>query len=70
MNSNTDEFEELVKDPERLYEHLADQINEISRILNDDEDFCNKDIDATTQYMKTMEKKMIEKFRELENKLE
>jgi len=70
MDSTTDEFEELGKDPDRLREYLSEHIDEISRTLNDDEDFCNRDIDATIEYVKNMKGKFIEKFQEFENKLE
>lgn len=70
MDSTTDEFEELGKDPDRLHGYLIEHINEISRTLHDDEDFCNRDIDATIEYVKKMKGKFIEKFQEFENKLE
>jgi hypothetical protein len=70
MDSMKDEFDKLAKDPNRLYEYLAEHIDEMSRTLNDDEDFCNQDIDATIDYVKNMKRKFIEKFQEFETKLE
>jgi predicted phage tail protein len=70
MDSNTTEYEELSKDPEKLLQHLSDRIEEISLTLDDDEDFCNKDIDASIKYVETIEKKFNEKIQELKGKLE
>jgi hypothetical protein len=70
MDTNTNEYEELIKDPEKLFQHLGDRIDEISRILDDDENFCKKDIDATEKYVKIIEEKFYKKIQELKNKLE
>jgi len=70
MDTNTNEYEELLKDPERLFQYLSDRIDEMNRILNDDEEFCNKDIDATKHYVEIIEKKFNEKIQEFKTKLE
>jgi hypothetical protein len=65
---------ELEKDSEGLIEILGDRIEEIERTLHDDEDFCNKDIDATYQaalkYIQSFEESLNEKFNELKDKLD
>jgi hypothetical protein len=65
---------ELPNDSEELIKFLGDRIEEIERILNEDEDFCNKDIDATYQaalkYLKSFEIKFHEKLNELKDKLD
>jgi len=65
---------ELTNDSEELIKILGDRIEEIEHILNDDEDFCNKDIDATYQtalkFLKTFEIKFNEKLNELKIKLD
>jgi hypothetical protein len=59
---------------EEIIQNLGDRIEDIERILNDDEDFCNNDIDATYQaalkYLKTFEIKFNKKLIELKNKLD
>ena len=63
----SDNFEEIIQ-------NLGDRIEDIERTLNEDEDFCNKDIDATYQaalkYLKTFEIKFNEKLIELKIKLD
>ncbi|CAF0909335.1 unnamed protein product [Rotaria sp. Silwood1] len=65
---------ELTNDSEKLIQILGDRIEEIERTLHDDEDFCNKDIDATYQaglnYLKNFQEKFQEKLNELKIKLE
>jgi hypothetical protein len=70
MDSNTIDGEELFKDPDRLFEHLGDRIDDMSRTLDDDENFCNQDVDATLQYVQNIEKKFSDKIEELKIKLE
>jgi hypothetical protein len=70
MDTNTNEYDELIKDHERLLQYLADRIEEMLRTLGDDEEFCNKDIDTTKQYVENIEKKFNEKIQELKDKLE
>jgi hypothetical protein len=71
MDSTKDEeFETLAKDPDELQGYLAEQIHIMSQTLKDDEDFCNNDIDITTDYVKTIKRKFMEKFQEFETKLE
>jgi IMP dehydrogenase/GMP reductase len=61
-------------DSEELIKLLGDRIEDLERILIDDEDFCNKDIDATYQaalkYTKSLEEKCHEKLNELKIKLD
>jgi hypothetical protein len=65
---------ELTNDSEELIKILGDRIEEIEHTLNDDEDFCNKDIDATYQtslkFLNTFEIKFNEKLNELKIKLD
>lgn len=65
---------ELTNNSEELIKILGDRIEEIERILTDDEDFCNKDLDATYQaalkYIKSLEEKFHEKLNELKIKLD
>ncbi len=65
---------ELANDAEELIRVFGDRIEEIERTIIDDEDFCNKDIDATYQqalkYLKNFQNKFYEKLTELENKLD
>jgi len=70
MDTNTNEYDELIKDHEKLLQYLADRIEEMLRTLGDDEEFCNKDIDTTKQYVEIIEKKFNEKIQELKDKLE
>ena len=70
MDSTKDEFEKLAKDPHQLQEYLAEQIQEMSRTLTDDEEFCNQDIDTTMEYVQTMKRKFLEKSEEFQTKLE
>ncbi|CAF2647438.1 unnamed protein product [Rotaria sp. Silwood2] len=65
---------ELTNDSEHLIQILGDRIEELERTLHDDEEFCNKDIDATYQaglnYLKNFQEKFHEKLNELKIKLE
>ncbi|CAF0907236.1 unnamed protein product [Rotaria sordida] len=65
---------ELTNESEELIQTLGNRIEEIERTLYDDEDFCNKDIDATYQaglnYLKNFQEKFHEKLNELKIKLE
>jgi hypothetical protein len=65
---------ELPNESEELIKFLADRIEEIERALADDEDFCNKDIDATYQaalnYFQSFQRKFDEKLNELKVKLD
>lgn len=60
---------ELTNDTEQLIKFLGDRIEEIERTLSDDEEFCNKDIDATYQAAENYLKKFQDKFREKLNEL-
>ncbi|CAF0754902.1 unnamed protein product [Adineta ricciae] len=59
---------------EDLMQYLASRIEEIERVLQEDEDFCNKDINDTYQaaikYVKTVGMKFQEKLNELKQKLD
>lgn len=66
----SDDFEQYAKDPRRLSNDLRDQMEDMCRVIDDDEEFCKKDIDSTMQYLKEMEKKFVEKFRDMEAKLD
>lgn len=70
MASAADEFKEYADDPQKLRDSLRDTTEEMFQALNDDEDFCGKDIDSTIQYVQTMQKKFIKKFQDLQKKLE
>jgi DNA repair exonuclease SbcCD ATPase subunit len=65
---------ELPNESEELIKFLSDRIEEIEHTLADDEDFCNKDIDATYQaalnYFQSFQRKFDEKLNELKAKLE
>ncbi len=65
---------ELTNESEEIIKLLGDRIEEIEHTLYDDEDFCNKDIDATYQaalkFLKTFERKFNEKLNELKIKLD
>ncbi|CAM4886561.1 unnamed protein product [Rotaria socialis] len=65
---------EMTNNSEQIIQVLGDRIEEIERTLDEDEDFCNKDIDATYQaavnYLKSFEEKFNEKLNELKIKLE
>lgn len=65
---------EFTNDSEELIKALGDRIEEIERAISEDEDFCNKDIDATyqaaTRYLKLFEVKFGEKLTELKTKLD
>jgi IMP dehydrogenase/GMP reductase len=65
---------EPANDPEELIQYLSDRVEEIERALHDDEDFCNRDIDATYQaalrYVQSLEEKFREKLQELKKKLD
>ncbi|UJR27168.1 hypothetical protein I4U23_008466 [Adineta vaga] len=65
---------EPINDVEELIQNLGDRIEDIERILYDDEEFCNKDIDVTYQtaikYIRTIEDKFQEKLTELKQKLD
>ncbi|CAF3720848.1 unnamed protein product [Rotaria sp. Silwood1] len=71
MDSNTNEYEqELLSYPEKLVEYLSEHIEIIERTLNDDEDFCNQDINSTLNYVEIIEKKFNEKIQTLKKQLE
>ncbi|CAF3046160.1 unnamed protein product [Rotaria sp. Silwood2] len=71
MDSNKTEYEQqLLSNPKKLVQHLSDHIEEIEETLNDDENFCNQDIDSTITYVETIEKKFNEKIQILKDKLE
>ena len=59
---------------EDIMQYLASRIEEIERVLQEDEDFCNKDINDTYQaaikYVKTVEMKFQKKLNELRQKLD
>jgi hypothetical protein len=65
---------EPLNDSEELIKLLGDRIEDLERILIDDEDFCNKDIDATYQaalnYFQSFQRKFDEKLNELKVKLD
>jgi hypothetical protein len=67
VESPNNNFEELIQ-------FLGDRIEQIERTLTEDEDFCNKDIDATYQaalnYLKIFEIKFNTKLNELKIKLD
>jgi hypothetical protein len=69
MDSNINE-EELLKDPKKLLTHVSERIDEMQQILNDDKDFCDKDISVTIQNLRRIEKKFEEKIQEFRDKLE
>ena len=48
--------------PEALRQHLGDQIDEFERILNDDQQFCDKEIQATRDYLQQIEEKLRKKI--------
>lgn len=60
--------------PTELLEILSDQIEQIEHHLLDDEDFCNKDLDATYQtavkYVQKLQNKFGEKLNELKTKID
>ncbi|CAF4014712.1 unnamed protein product [Rotaria sordida] len=71
MDSKIDEYEQqLLSNPEKLVQHLSDRLDEIEQTLNDDENFCNQDIDSTINYIKIIEKKFYENIQKLKDKLE
>ncbi|CAF0937122.1 unnamed protein product [Rotaria sordida] len=71
MDSKIDEYEQqLLSNPEKLVQHLSDRLDEIEQTLNDDENFCNQDIDSTINYIKIIEKKFYENIQNLKDKLE
>lgn len=70
MDRNTDEYEKLSKDPDKLLEYLADRIETMNRVLDDDESFCNKDIETSKRYIKTIEEKFLQQTQKLKDKLE
>jgi hypothetical protein len=70
MDSISAEYEkELLEDSDKLLEYLGDRIDQITQILNDDETFCDKDIDATIKHIETIEDKFHKKTEELKDKL-
>ncbi|CAF2148630.1 unnamed protein product [Rotaria magnacalcarata] len=68
MDSKSDQH--FLSDPQKLVEYLGTSIQEIQETLDDDENFCNREIDATNKYIEKVEKKFHEKIRELKAKLE
>jgi hypothetical protein len=69
MDSNIDE-NDLLSNPDKLCTHLGDCIEEIGQTLDEEEDFCNKDIDSTILYIQKMERKFHEKTEKLKAELE
>lgn len=65
---------EFAHNSEELLHTLADRITELEQFLVDDEDFCNKDLDATYQialkYVQRLQNQFGEKLNELKNKLD
>ena len=65
---------EFAYDSEEFIRTLADRITEIEHTLFDDEDFCNKDLDATYQaaakYVQKLQNQFGEKLNDLKNKLD
>lgn len=64
----------LSNNPDELFRTLSDRIEEIEHLLLDDEDFCNKDLDATYQtavkYVQKLQNKFGEKLNELKTKID
>lgn len=64
---------DLTNTSEELIKNLNDRIEEFERMLDDDEYFCNQDIDATYKiaenFLKKFEIKFSEKLNELKIKL-
>lgn len=71
MDTNhSDEYDEFAKDPEKLLEHLSTRFEQMLQILDDDENFCNRDIKSIKDRVQIIENKFLEKTQELRNKLE
>ncbi|CAF3328823.1 unnamed protein product [Rotaria socialis] len=67
MDSKGDQH---LSDPQKLEAYLQERIQQIEETLDDDENFCNREIDATNKYIEKTEKKFHEKIHELKAKLE
>ena len=71
MNLKNDENARArLADPQEILMHLAGRSGDIERMLDDDEDFCNKEIDAQLKHMDRIDEKWREKVRERRKQLE
>ena len=70
MDTNKNQFDELLKDPKKLFEYLCGRIEDMSRTLNDDQNFCTKEIETTKQHIQIIEKNFYDKIQEIKTKLE
>lgn len=69
-SNNSENVRELLSDPSRLVTYLRRRKEEIEETLNDDEEFCDKDIDASIDYIEDIEKKFNEKIIKVKKKLQ
>jgi hypothetical protein len=71
MDSNGNVTEQqFLNDSKKLFQHLREHIDDIKQSLNDDRDFCEKEIEATNQYIKRIEEKFLKKTQEYKDKIE
>jgi anthranilate/para-aminobenzoate synthase component I len=61
-------YRQLVN-PEAIRQYLCDQIDEFERIINDDAQFCEKEIQATKDFLQHIEEKLRKKINQCRDQL-
>lgn len=71
MASSTDQSQtNILSSQENFFAHLHDRLEYFEHTLDDDENFCNKEIDSTYKYIENIEKKFNEKVQAVKAQLE
>lgn len=66
---SADDRRELLADSDKLFTYLSGCLEDMQRVLSEEADFCEKDVDSSLQFIETMEKRIQKKIQEFKKQL-